>query len=60
MKKLLNFLSIEDGAITVDWVVITAGVVGLAIAVMVTVGNGAVDLSGDVSDTLEAETLVSY
>ena len=61
MMKIINkFVSNESGAITVDWVVLTAGVVGLAITVMVTVGNGAVDLSGDVSDQLEAETLVSY
>jgi len=28
-NKFLNFVREEDGAITVDWVVLTAGVVGL-------------------------------
>ncbi|MBU2994213.1 hypothetical protein Q4555_07450 [Octadecabacter sp. 1_MG-2023] len=31
-----------DGAVTVDWIVLTAGIVGLSIAVMSSVGQGAV------------------
>jgi hypothetical protein len=31
MKSLKAYLSGEDGAVTVDWVVLTAGVVGMAI-----------------------------
>ena len=48
MVKVLNMLAMvrarfvrdEDGAITVDWVVLTAGLVGLAIAITATVGGG--------------------
>ena len=29
---LNSFLTDEDGAVTVDWVVLTAGIVGLAVA----------------------------
>ena len=34
-----NFARDEDGAITVDWVVLTAAIVGLGIAVLTTVGG---------------------
>ena len=33
IKAITKFAKSEDGAITVDWVVLTAGIVGLAIAV---------------------------
>ncbi len=32
MKFIANFRKDEDGAVTVDWVVLTAAVVGLAVA----------------------------
>ena len=32
---MISFLKDEDGAITVDWVVITAAIVGLQIVLMV-------------------------
>ena len=35
-----NFRNDEDGAVTVDWVVLTAAIVGLGIVVMNTVGGG--------------------
>ena len=42
--KLLNifksFKSEESGAVTVDWVVLTAAIVGLGMVVMVAVGGG--------------------
>jgi len=42
--KLLNlfkaFKSDEAGAVTVDWVVLTAAIVGLGMVVMVSVGGG--------------------
>ena len=52
-----NFARDEDGAVTVDWVVLTAAIVGLGMVVMKTVGGGietmgttvATDLSGQVS-----------
>jgi Flp pilus assembly pilin Flp len=33
-EYLKNFASNEDGAVTVDWVVLTAAVVGLSLALM--------------------------
>jgi hypothetical protein len=38
---ILAFASSEKGAITVDWVIISAGVVGMALAVIALVGGGA-------------------
>ncbi|CUH66157.1 Flp pilus assembly protein, pilin Flp [Thalassovita gelatinovora] len=35
-----NFRKDEDGAVTVDWVVLTAAVVGLGIAAVTTVRGG--------------------
>ena len=32
LKFIANFRKDEDGAVTVDWVVLTAAVVGLAVA----------------------------
>ena len=49
--KLANtFRNDESGAVTVDWVVLTAAIVGLGIAVYGVVSGGIQDLSQD-SDT---------
>ena len=40
-----SFLNDESGAVTVDWVVLTAAIVGLGIAVITSVGRGALDTS---------------
>lgn len=42
MNFVKNFALDEDGAVTVDWVVLTAAVVGLGIAAVSTVG-GSID-----------------
>ncbi len=34
MKLTSNFMKDESGAVTVDWVVLTAAIVGIAIAVI--------------------------
>lgn len=44
-----HFLQSENGAVTVDWVVLTAALVGLGLAVMSVVSGGVEDLSGDIS-----------
>ena len=44
-EVLANFIKTEDGAVTVDWVVLTAAIVGLGIAVIATVSQGALDHS---------------
>jgi Flp pilus assembly pilin Flp len=47
-----SFAKSESGAVTVDWVVLTAALVGLGIAAMAVVSNGIEDLSTDISTTL--------
>ena len=58
--KLFNFLKNEDGAVTVDWVVLTAAIVGLGIAVMASVGGGTTSLSDTISSNLAAQTIATY
>ena len=54
--KLFNliqkFRNDESGAVTVDWVVLTAAIVGLGIAVVVAVGPGLQQLAGNISTTV--------
>jgi Flp pilus assembly pilin Flp len=47
-----TFAKSESGAVTVDWVVLTAGVVGLGMAVMVVVSGGVENLSTDIAQEL--------
>ena len=54
-----NFRADEDGAVTVDWVVLTAAVCGLGIAVVVTVRGGANDFAGAISSSLSAGTVAT-
>ena len=58
MTKLFkNFVADESGAVTVDWVVLTAAIVGLGVAVLASVSNGVEDMSGDVEDKLLAQRI---
>ena len=54
--KLLNlfksFKNDESGAVTVDWVVLTAAIVGLGMVVMTTVGGGITGLGNKIVDDL--------
>jgi len=62
--KLLNILKTfrndESGAVTVDWVVLTAAIVGLGLVVMTTVSDGlqtaASNISADIADSGAAVT----
>lgn len=45
---LKSFRADEDGAVTVDWVVLTAALVGLGVAVIVTIGTATTDKSAGV------------
>ena len=52
MSAFKNFILAEDGAVTVDWVVLTAALVGLGLAVMAVVSGGVENLSGDIAQEL--------
>ena len=57
---LKNFKRDEDGAVTVDWVVLTAAIVGLGIAVIGTVSNGALDHANGLGAAMDAQDVASY
>jgi Flp pilus assembly pilin Flp len=52
MNFVKNFRNDEDGAVTVDWVVLTAAVVGLAVAAYSSIKSGAADLTAETSTYL--------
>ncbi len=56
-KQLNDFLQDESGAVTVDWVVLTAAVVGLSIAVFATLGNGAHHHAEQIGDKMASESI---
>ncbi|MFW8637072.1 hypothetical protein [Cribrihabitans pelagius] len=45
MKRLWSFLASDDGAITVDWVVLSAAIIGLAVLISGAMENGAMGLA---------------
>ena len=49
-----HFFRSEAGAVTVDWVVLTAALVGLGLAVLAVVSGGIEELSGNISTDLAA------
>ena len=54
--NLINrFRSDEDGAVTVDWVVLTAAIVGLGIAVLTTVGGATDDYGQTIGSHLTSQ-----
>jgi Flp pilus assembly pilin Flp len=48
-----TFRSDEDGAVTVDWVVLTAAIVGLGIAVLASVRSGATTMGNNIKTELQ-------
>jgi Flp pilus assembly pilin Flp len=52
IHRIETFIHDESGAVTVDWVVLTAAIVGLGLAVMSVVSGGIENLSGNISTTL--------
>ena len=57
LTNIKTFATAETGAVTVDWVVLTAALVGLGLAVMGVVSNGVENLSGDIETTLESDVI---
>ena len=54
-KFAKNFARDEDGAVTVDWVVLTAAIVGLGIAVITSVSSGVNTLGNNISTNLSED-----
>ncbi len=56
-KLAKTFRNDESGAVTVDWVVLTAAIVGLGIAVYGVVSGGIQDLSQDIDNQLTGQAI---
>jgi Flp pilus assembly pilin Flp len=52
MNSLKRFFGDETGAVTVDWVVLTAGVVVLAVIVMPPIQSGITTMAMYIGDTI--------
>ena len=57
LNFIKNFRNDEDGAVTVDFVVLTAAVVLMGLAVGTALSTGASNLAGDIQDNLENTTI---
>ncbi|MCZ4353282.1 hypothetical protein O4H61_12205 [Roseovarius aestuarii] len=57
IKFFKNFKKDEDGAVTVDWVVLTAAVVGLGVAGVTTVKSGVGTLASTISSGVGGTSL---
>lgn len=60
MKCLTEFSNNESGAVTVDWVVLTAAIVGIALAVITLISGGVEDASNGVNDGLQTASAFTF
>ncbi len=58
IKFFKKFRTQEDGAVTVDWVVLTASVVGLAVGGVMVIKDGVDGLAGNIGTELSSATVV--
>jgi Flp pilus assembly pilin Flp len=59
LNTFKSFLGNESGAVTVDWVVLTAAIVGLGLAVITSVRSGVTALGTDINNSLTSASVVS-
>ena len=57
LHTFLIFARCEDGAVTVDWVVLTAAVIGLSIMAYLTILDGTDGLTGNTVTALSGMTV---
>ena len=58
-RRFLDYLRKEDGAVTVDWVVLTAAIVGLGIAVLLVLRPAMKDLTEDSPNAMTNYTITT-
>ena len=51
-KFSFGFFTAEDGAVTVDWVVLTAAIVGIGLAVVTVVAEGVGDVTAAIDNDI--------
>lgn len=54
MRQVIVFLNDETGAVTVDWVVLTAAAAVMGAAMVMTLSTGTADISARIEATLAA------
>jgi len=54
-----TFAANESGAVTVDWVVLTAAIVGLGLAVVTSVRTGVSSLGTNISNSLSSASVAT-
>lgn len=54
MRNMKQFLKDDTGAVTVDWVVLTAAVVGMALVLWPLINNAVGDLASQIADVVTA------
>ena len=59
-KITKRFKDDEDGAVTVDWVVLTAAIVGLGVAVIGSVRTATTSLGTKISSAVESQTVGTF
>jgi Flp pilus assembly pilin Flp len=57
---IATFVRDEDGAVTVDWVVLTAAVVGLGLVIGPTVGESTIGLSEEIAEDVDEVRIYQY
>ncbi|QQA41642.1 hypothetical protein [Pelagovum pacificum] len=61
MLRLLTRLKLDEkGAVTIDWVVLTAAIIGLSLALIAAIAGGATDTSTGVGARLSKQTLLAW
>jgi len=60
MSYLLNFLKSESGAVTVDWVVLTAAIASLGLAVAVVISASAQQRGEEIAGEVQKMSLLQY
>lgn len=55
MRNPLSFLKNEDGAITVDWVVLSAVIIGLGMVVLVPVAFSTTSSTQKIADRIDGQ-----
>ena len=59
LATLKTFAADESGAVTVDWVVLTAAIVGLGLAVITSVRTGVQSLGTDIQTSLTSASVAT-
>jgi Flp pilus assembly pilin Flp len=57
LRAIKNFDRDEEGAVTVDWVVLTAAIVGLGVAALAAVRGGTGTLTTKISAQLASQSI---